>query len=569
MEGVPVYSRSPFFINLKINFMSKQYYISTVDIFQKKTRELLLKAFSHIADVVGSTMGPGGRTVSINEPAQAVATKDGANILRVMSYRDHFLHFASTILRDVTGRTVDRVGDGTTLTTLLTYKLLKAALTGSNKDNVYEKLENMRLQVDDIKRLINKIKYKLDLASEKDIRILRNVATISANNNVEYGMLVSEVVSEIGKDGYVSVKESMTGHNYSEKKRGYVLGAGAVHRAFLRNQKKVLVRDPYTLIIDSELDDYDKDVQMVIKGWLQRNKLDGHESPKPLVLFVRSLKGPAIQFLISNAQKLPIYCVQIPTFLYKRSDRYDIIKDLQEVCGISRLYSPVEGYDIKQWDNDEDSIDSFGRVKQIEIQETECGIEYEGVKDVEEKVNRRIADLESKIDDEPDNKLLKTRLGILRSGIGVIYVDIASETEKKYVLDLLDDSTKACFSALKNGVVPGGGQTLLRIAYHDIFKKSILHNVLTSPFRIIMDNSGYSGKYISEVSKKLRAENYMVVFNAKTRAYNLVRDTDVWDPAEVAIEALDNAMSAVNMATSRYMINIEMNEDENKSGENS
>ena len=534
--------------------------------------EKVIEAFQKSQDVVCSTMGPAGRTVLINgETFNPVNTKDGITVLEHCAWKDPLQHVIAQLLIDAARKTVRSDGDGTTTTVLLASELAKRILpkvwAEDSKLNPYKlgkALEQVKEQFVDMMRKV------ATPANTEDLLV--KVATISANNNAFLGKLIGELANRVGEYGSITALPSPTSKTYTEVIEGWSIDSDRplpMDYAFIDAQKRCAeINNPYTLLVEMEITTFDDRIKGVLEAWVKLYQTTN----RPLVIVCNEMNGGVLSTVLSNFNKgLPVYVVRAPFFAEMRDAAFE---DMGVVMGGKR-FSFRKGTSLKDF-----KPDDLGSAEKIILHPNRLI-----VKPIKATSENRIAkQKQALIDQQEDANLtaearqaLQVRVARLSAGIGFIFVGGATQVEHNNYMMSVDDSYKAVFSAMRGGVVAGGGATMLRMAkqiaelpFADWTNGEfeVAHNAiveaLRQPFLNILNLAKVPINIVVSYEENIYKESNNITYSILDEDFVNAFEAGIIEPANVPIAALTNAISIIKeLAAAQYSLQIELPKNEN------
>ena len=505
--------------------------------FDVKARESLMRGVDTLANAVKVTLGPKGRNVMISTGGAPVVTKDGVTVAKAIDLEDQYENQGAQMAKSVAAKTNDIAGDGTTTATVLAQAIakegLKVVAAGANPMDVKRGIDTT---VENIIEAIDKIAIPVE-----DREKIKQVATISANNDTEIGELLAEALEQVGKEGVISVEEGKTAETILNVVKGMQFNRGLTSPYFTTNNQPVVIEDAYVLLYNQKITAM-KDLLPILEQVARTGK--------PLAILCEDLEGEAQATLIVNKIRGTLNAVAIKAPEYGEQ-RKRMLEDIAVLTSGSLICDDF-GTTL-----DEVTIDMLGRAKSISVDTNTTlivGYDTPEIKDaVEVRANEIRAEIENTTSEYEIEKL-KTRLAKLVGGVAVISVGAATEVEMKEKKDRVDDAVHATKAAVEEGIVPGGGVALIRAANQmnlisctnaDILAGSnIVLRAIEEPLRQIVANAGLEG---SVVCNKVKSESGNIGYNAKTDTYEDLVKAGVIDPAKVTKTALRNAASIASM----------------------
>ena len=505
-------------------------------LFGEDARHALERGVNTLADAVKVTLGPKGRNVVLEKKyGSPTITNDGVTIAKEIELKDPFENMGAQLAKEVATKTNDVAGDGTTTATLLAQAMVREGLknvaAGANPMILKKGIEKaVGVVVDEIKKVSKPVDKKESISQ---------VAAISAADE-EIGKLIAEAMEKVGKDGVITVEESKTMGTNLEVVEGMQFDKGYVSPYMVTDSERMeaVLDEPYILITDKKIN-LIKDLLPVLEKVMQRGK--------PLLLIAEDVEGEALATLVVNKLRgtLNVVAVKAPGFGDRRKA---MLSDIAVVTG-GRVISEEVGATLENT-----TLDMLGQARQVKVTKDETTI-VDGKGDAKE-IKNRISQIKVQIEEttsDYDREKLQERLAKLAGGVAVIQVGAATETEMKEKKHRIEDALSATRAAVEEGVVPGGGVTLLQIAPAlDKIKEngdvatgiSIVRKALAEPLKQIANNAGVEGSVIVEkVASMPKGQGY----NALTGEFTDMLKAGIIDPAKVTRSALQNAASIAAM----------------------
>ena len=515
--------------------------MSKVIKFSDKARQELTQGVDKLANAVTATLGPSGRNVIIEQSAGSpISTKDGVTVAKSIELEDRVENIGAQIVKQASIKTAEQAGDGTTTSTLLAQSILKEGLDqlmdGSN--------------VVDIKRGIDStIKEVVDYLEENSKEItdegqLKQVATISANNDSETGELIATAMDKVGREGVITIEESKTGETYLETVEGMQFSRGYKSPYFVTDNSSMtaVLRDPFVLITDKRLTQI-KELLPILEAVSQQNK--------SLLVIADDIDGEALSTMVVNKARgiLPVAAVKAPEFGDRKKA---ILEDIATLTG-GQVISSEKGMRLDKFQSE-----WLGRANKISItKDTTTIIDAKGT---EEAINSRVEEIKNQIDESTssyEKEKLQERLAAFIGGVAIVHVGGHTEVEMKEKKDRVDDALHATRAALEEGILPGGGVALLRAADYiqsniDTSNRSIDEKVgvhiivkaIRTPLGKILENAGIELAKINHIfSVLLEDSEFWSGYNPRVREYVNMFDQGIFDPTKVTRLALENAGS--------------------------
>jgi len=502
--------------------------------FNQEAREALKRGVDKLADAVKVTLGPKGRNVVLAKSfGSPTITKDGVSVAKEVELEDAYENMGAQMVKEVASKTSDVAGDGTTTATVLAQAIVREGLKNVTAGaNPMDLKRGIDLAVEAAIANVSKISVKV--AGKKEIA---QVGAISANNDSSIGDLIADAMEKVGKDGVITVEEAKSIETTLDVVEGMQFDRGYVSPYFVTNPDtmEVVMEEPVILIHDKKISSM-KDILPILEKVAQQGR--------QLLIIAEDLDGEALATLVVNKLRgtLKIAAVKAPGFGDRRKA---MLEDIATLTG-GRVISEETGFKLENT-----VMDDLGRAKRVTIDKDNTTI-VEGAGDTK-SIQGRIGQIRKQIEEttsDYDREKLQERLAKLAGGVAVINVGAATETEMKEKKARVEDSLHATRAAVEEGVVPGGGVTLIRtIPVLESLKGenadqnigiSIVRRALEEPLRTIAGNGGWEG---SVVVNKVKEGKDAFGFNARTGEYEDLIKAGVIDPAKVTKTALKNASS--------------------------
>ena len=505
--------------------------------FDVKARESLMRGVDTLANAVKVTLGPKGRNVMISTGGAPVVTKDGVTVAKAIDLEDQYENQGAQMAKSVAAKTNDIAGDGTTTATVLAQAIakegLKVVAAGANPMDVKRGID---ATVEHLIEEIDKIAIPVE-----DREKIKQVATISANNDTEIGELLAEALEQVGKEGVISVEEGKTAETILNVVKGMQFNRGLTSPYFTTNNQPVVMEDAYVLLYNQKITAM-KDLLPILEQVARTGK--------PLAILCEDLEGEAQATLIVNKIRGTLNAVAIKAPEYGEQ-RKRMLEDIAVLTSGSLICDDF-GTTL-----DEVTIDMLGRAKSISVDTNTTLIVGYDTPEIKAAVEQRANEIRAELENttsEYEVEKLKTRLAKLVGGVAVISVGAATEVEMKEKKDRVDDAVHATKAAVEEGIVPGGGVALIRAANQmklisstnvDVIAGSnIVIRAIEEPLRQIVANAGLEGSVICDKVKNTEGN---IGYNAKTDTYEDLVKAGVIDPAKVTKTALRNAASIASM----------------------
>ncbi|MGI6566354.1 MAG: chaperonin GroEL [Limnochordia bacterium] len=505
-------------------------------LYSEQARRKLEKGVNTLADAVKITLGPKGRNVVLEKKyGSPTITNDGVTIAREIELEDPFENMGAQLVKEVATKTNDVAGDGTTTATVLAQAMIREGLknvaAGANPMDLKKGIDKaVEIAVEHIKGVAKPVETRNAIAQ---------VAAISADDQ-EIGELIAEAMEKVGKDGVITVEESHTFGTELEVVEGLQFDRGFISHYFVTDTERMeaVLEEPFILITDRKISAI-QDLLPVLERMIQTGK--------PLLIIAEDIEGEALATLVLNKLRgtLNVAAVKAPGFGDRRKA---MLEDIAVVTG-GQVISEEMGLKLENT-----TIDQLGSARQVIIKKEDTTI-VDG-KGSQDAIKARINQIRVQIDEtdsDYDREKLQERLAKLAGGVAVVKVGAATETELKEVKHRIEDALSATRAAVEEGIVPGGGVTLLNaVTALDNLNLSgdvktgadIVRRALTEPVRLIASNAGLEGAVVVEKTKTLKAG---VGYNAVTGEYVDMMEAGIVDPAKVTRSALQNAASIAGM----------------------
>ncbi len=507
--------------------------------YGEEARKALLRGIDQLADTVKITLGPKGRNVVLDKKFGApLITNDGVTIAKEIELEDAFENMGAQLVKEVSIKTNDVAGDGTTTATLLAQALIREGMK-----NVTAGANPMVLKKGISKAVDTAVDtLKLNSKPVEGSKDIARVATISAGDEF-IGDLIAEAMEKVGKDGVITVEESKTAETYSEVVEGMMFDRGYITPYMCTDTDKMeaVIDDAYILITDKKI----SNIQEILPLLEEIVK-----AGKKLVIIAEDIEGEALTTIILNKLRGTFVCVGVkaPGFGDRRKE---MLRDIAVLTGGQVISSEI-GLELK-----DATIDQLGRARQVKV-DKENTIIVDGAGDADE-IKGRVAQIRAQIETSTsdfDREKLHERLAKLAGGVAVIKVGAATEIEMKEKKLRIEDALAATKAAVEEGIVAGGGTALLNtigavtklVNELDGDEKTgakIVLKSLEEPVRQIAANAGLEGSVI--VDKIVSANKIGYGFNALTEEYTDMMESGIVDPTKVTRSALQNAASVASM----------------------
>lgn len=521
-------------------------------IYDEAARRALERGVNALADTVKVTLGPRGRNVVIEKKFGSPAVvSDGVTIAKEISVSDPFENMGAQLVREVASKTNDVAGDGTTTATVLAQAIfregLKNVAAGANPMGLKRGIDKaVAKAIEEIAKLSTPVKERSRI---------QEVATISANDPV-IGELIAEAMEKVGKDGVITVEESKTATTQLEFVEGMQFDKGYLSPYMVTDPERMeaVLEDPYLLFYEKKISSI-QDLVPVLEQVLREGK--------PLAIIAEELEGEALATLVVNKLRGTINAIAVkaPGFGDRRKAMLEDMAILTGGTFISEdLGLKLESVELSQ----------LGKCKRLIVTKDDTTI-IEGYGDTA-AIQGRIAQIKAaleKSESDYDREKLSERIAKLSGGVAVVKVGAATETELKEKKQRIEDALSATRAAVEEGIVPGGGSTLIRLIpaltddlgddHDEKVGVSIVRRALEEPARVIAQNAGQEGSVIVGQIKTLPAGQG---YDARAGEFGDLMARGIVDPAKVTRSAIENAASISSLLLTTECLVADKAEDE-------
>jgi len=504
--------------------------------FGPEARRKLVNGIDKLSNAVTSTLGPNGRNVVMsNSQGYPQSTKDGVTVAKSITLEDPIEELGAQLVKQAAIKTADGAGDGTTTSTLLAQEMVKNGLVHLNNGvNAVKIKRDIDAAVKEVVKELRK-GISQDISSEDQ---LKQVATISSNNDPEIGELIATAMQKVGREGVVHIEESKSGETYLETVEGMQFDRGYKSHYFVtdNNTMTCTIENPLILIADKRFTSI-KELLPVLEAVSNQGK--------SLFIIAEDLEGEALATLIVNKMRgtIKVCAVKAPDF----GDRRKLLLDDIAILTGGEVFSTDKGMKLDKFD-----WKWFGEARLVTITKDQTTI-VDG-KGQSERIQTRIEELQQQIEKAKtpfEQEKLQERLAKFVGGVAIIHVGGNTETEVKEKKDRVDDALQATKAAIEEGIVPGGGSALLyareAITNKDTVGGGIVWKACASPFMKILTNAGY------EEMEAYQLINKMFDVRDNWRGYDLevqkfvdMKQAGIIDPTKVTRCALQNAASVAS-----------------------
>ncbi|MBW2261939.1 MAG: chaperonin GroEL [Deltaproteobacteria bacterium] len=509
-------------------------------IFDESARAQILKGVNALSDAVKITLGPKGRNVVIEKSwGSPVVTKDGVTVAKEIELEQRFENMGAQMVKEVASKTSDVAGDGTTTATLLAQAIFRE---GSKMVTAGHNPMSLKRGIDAAVEAVVADLAKLSKPT-KDQSEIKQVGTISANNDETIGSIIAEAMEQVGKEGVITVEEAKGMATELEVVEGMQFDRGYLSPYFVTDPERMecLLEDAYLLLVEKKVSNM-KDLLPVLEQVARTGK--------PLLILAEDVDGEALATLVVNKLRgtLKVAAVKAPGFGDRRKE---MLTDVAVLTGVPGGQVVSEDLGIKL---ENLTIEQLGQAKTIRIDKDDTTIidgagKKKDIKGRVEQIRRQIEDTSS----DYDREKLQERLAKIVGGVAVIRVGAATETEMKEKKARVEDALNATRAAVEEGIVPGGGVALLRsikklekldVPEDQAVGVAIVRRALEEPLRLIAENAGVEGSIVVQKVKELKGASG---YNAATDTYEDLMKAGVIDPTKVTRTALQNASSVAGL----------------------
>ena len=521
--------------------------------YNVEAREALRQGADALANAVKVTLGPKGRNVVIDKKYGAPRiTKDGVTVAKEVELEDNFENAGAQLVKSVASKTGDDAGDGTTTATILTQAILtegmKNVAAGANPLDLKRGMDKA------VAKVVESIKAQAEQVGENYDKI-EQVASISANNDVEIGKLIADGMRAVSVNGVITIEDAKGRDTVLKTVEGMQFDRGYLSPYFVTDAEKMQceMEKPYILIYDKKISNL-KDFLPILEPAVQ--------SGRPLLVIAEDVDSEALTTLVVNRlrSQLKICAVKAPGFGDRRKA---MLEDIAVLTG-GVVISEEKGLKLEQA-----TLEMLGSAEKVTITKENTTI-VNGVGN-KEAIKERVTQIKNEINNSTasyDKEKLQERLAKLSGGVCVLEVGAASETEQKEKKDRCDDALCATRAAIEEGIVTGGGVSYIRAQESleglqgdnadETTGIHIIHRAIEEPLRQICSNAGLEGAVIVN---KVREGKGNFGFNAKTEQFEDLRQAGVIDPAKVSRVALENAASVAGMFLTTECVITDKKED--------
>ncbi len=521
-------------------------------LYDEEARQALLRGVDKLANTVGITLGPRGRYVILEKkfgPPSII--NDGVTIAKDIELEDHFENMGARLIREVATKTQDDAGDGTTTATVLAQSMIRSGVkilaSGANAMGLKRGIDKA------VEAVAAEVKKHSKTIKERDE--IAQVATISSNNDPQIGRMLAEALEKVGNDGVVTVEEAKTLESSLKIVEGMQFDRGYLSPYFMTDpgRMEAVLEEPRILLHDKKISSM-KDLLPLLERVAQTGTT--------ILIIAEDVEGEALATLVVNKLRgtLKVAAVKAPGFGDRRKAT---LEDIAILTG-GQVIAEELGLKLENV-----NMDMLGRCRRVLIDKENTTI-VEGAGD-QKQIDGRISQIRSQIEEttsDYDREKLQERLAKLAGGVAIINVGAATEVELKERKGRVEDALSATRAAIEEGIVPGGGVTLLRAAAavdkldlkgDEKTGAMILKRALEEPARVIARNAGEDGSVVVENVKAKKTHGYG--FNAVTLKYENLLKSGVMDPTKVTLTALQNAASIAGILLTTETLITEKKEE--------
>nr|YP_009564920.1 chaperonin GroEL [Gelidium coulteri]YP_009565320.1 chaperonin GroEL [Gelidium sinicola]QBA96271.1 chaperonin GroEL [Gelidium coulteri]QBA96671.1 chaperonin GroEL [Gelidium sinicola] len=509
-------------------------------IYQDNARKALEKGMDILAEAVSVTLGPKGRNVVLERKfGSPQIVNDGVTIAKEIELKNSIENTGVALIRQAASKTNDVAGDGTTTATVLAHAIVKQGLK-----NVAAGANPMILR----KGIDKAVKFVVTKIAEysrpvDDIQNITHVASISSGNDINIGNMIADAISQVGKEGVISLEEGQSTMTYLEIKEGMKFDKGFISPYFVTDPSKMEVNqdNPYILLTDKKI----TLIQQELLPILEQVSKTG----RPLLIIAEDIEKEALATIIVNKLRgiINVVAVKAPGF----GDRRKALLDDIGILTSGKVISEDMGLSLSTM-----SIDDLGQAKRVQItKDSTTVIANTNEVNIKERCDQIRRQLEVSTNNyEKEN--LQERLAKLAGGVAVIKVGAATETEMKDKKLRLEDAINATKAAIEEGIVPGGGATFVHLSTdlqrwasnnlvgEELVGALIVQRALVAPLSRIVENSGFNGTVVVE---KVKNSEFSIGYNANEGSLVDMYNYGIIDPSKVTRSALQNASSISSM----------------------
>ena len=522
--------------------------------FGESARTKMIEGVNILANAVKVTLGPKGRNVVIGKKFGSPAiTKDGVTVAKEIDLKDPVENMGAQMVKEVASKTADLAGDGTTTATVLAQAIVTAGLknvtAGANPMDLKRGIDLA------VGKVIEHLKNNSEVIGTEYTKI-KQVASISANNDEKIGELIANAMQKVGKDGVITVEEAKGTETEVKTVEGMQFDRGYLSPYFVTNTEKMQAElsSPFILIYDKKISNM-KEILPILEATVQTGK--------PLLIISEDIEGEALATLVVNRLRgsLKVAAVKAPGFGDRRKE---MLQDIAVLTG-GTVISEEQGYKLE-----DTTLEMLGTAEKVTIdKDNTILVNGAGEKEaISGRINQIKAQIETTTSDY-DREKLQERLAKLSGGVAVLYIGAASEVEMKEKKDRVDDALHATRAAVEEGIVAGGGVAYVRALEaleglkgmndDETTGIAIIRKALEEPLRQIVANAGGEPSVVIQKVKEGKGD---FGYNARTEVYENLIAAGVIDPTKVGRVALENAASVASMLLTTDCILADEPEDD-------
>ena len=528
--------------------------------YSDEARKALKAGVDKLAEAVKSTLGPKGRYVILDKKfGSPTVTNDGVTIAKDIELEDPFENMGAQLVREVASKTNDVAGDGTTTAVVLAQGIIAEGFrnitAGANATHIKRGIEKaVNCCVDELKKIAKKINID---GKEKAREEITQIATIAAADK-EIGKLIADAILKVGKDGVITVEEGKSAETTLEVVEGMQFDRGYISPYFVTDAERMeaILEEPYIITTDKKVS-----VMADLLPLLEKIVQTG----RPFVLIGEDVEGEALATLVVNKLQGRLRCVAVkaPGFGDRRKE---MLEDIGVLTG-GQVVTEDKGFKLEKT-----TVEMLGKAKRVVVDKENTTI-VGGAGD-DKAIKARIGQIKKQIDDatsDYDKEKLQERLAKLVGGVAVIHVGAATETEMKSKKYKVEDAMHATRAGVEEGIIAGGGVSLLRAQKAlDTLKTTdadeqtgiaIVRRVLEDPIRTIAENAGVDGSIVTDKVRTNSDPNFG--YNAETNEYGDLIKMGVVDPVKVTRSALQNAASVASLLLTTEVLVTDLPEKKN------
>jgi chaperonin GroEL len=526
-------------------------------LYTDDARKKLFSGAEKLARAVGSTLGPTGRNVILDKSfGGPTVTKDGVTVSKEIELPDPFENMGAKLVNAVAQKTSDVAGDGTTTATILALAIYQEGLrnitAGANPMAVKRGIDKaVEAAVNHLDSMTKQLKTKEEM---------KQVATISANNDATIGGLMADAFEKVGKDGVITVEEGKTSETTLEFVEGMQFDKGYISPYFVTNPQEMRceLEDPYILIYEKKLSNV-RDMLPLLEKVAQ--------AAKPLLILAEDVESEALAALVVNRLRgvLNVCAVKAPGFGDRRKA---MLGDIAVLTG-GQFISEDLGLKLENI-----TLEQLGKAKTVRVEKENCTIINGAGK--KPNIQKRIAQIQAQRDateSEYDKEKFSERLAKLTGGVAIIRVGAATEADMKQKKGRVEDALHATRAAVAEGILPGGGVACIRAiaVVEDLAGKlqrdekagaEIVARALEKPIRTIAENSGVDGAVVADEVRQRGEKNPNIGYNANDGEYVDMFKAGIVDPTKVTRSALQNAASIAGLMLTTEVMVTKIDEEE-------